>query len=102
MDAAFQVFDGAEVYIPPNQYVTTERYVAYVDYLADLSGPLQLHHDTQDSEVPYVFSETVAKDIQNVAGTVEFYSYPGDDHNLANSFGLAMSRTIAYFDKYLK
>ncbi len=76
--------------------------ISATSYLADLSGPLQLHHDTQDSEVPYVFSETLAKDIQNVGGTVEFYSYPGDDHNLANSFGLAMSRTIAFFDKYLK
>jgi uncharacterized protein len=76
--------------------------ISATSYLADLSGPLQLHHDTQDSEVPYVFSQTLAKDIQNVGGTVEFYSYPGDDHNLANSFGLAMSRTIAFFDKYLK
>jgi uncharacterized protein len=76
--------------------------ISATSYLADLSGPLQLHHDTQDSEVPYVFSETLAKDIQNVGGAVEFYSYPGDDHNLANSFGLAMSRTIAFFDKYLK
>jgi dipeptidyl aminopeptidase/acylaminoacyl peptidase len=76
--------------------------ISATSYLADLSGPLQLHHDTQDSEVPYVFSQTLAKDVQNVGGTVEFYSYPGDDHNLANSFGLAMSRTIAFFDKYLK
>jgi len=71
-------------------------------YLADLSGPLQLHHDTADSEVPYVFSENLAKAIQAVGGTVEFYSYPGDDHNLAKPFGLAMTRTIAFFDKYLK
>jgi len=76
--------------------------ISATSYLADLSGPLQLHHDTQDSEVPYGFSETLAKDIQNVGSTVEFYSYPGDDHNLTNSFGLAMSRTTAFFDKYLK
>jgi uncharacterized protein len=76
--------------------------VSATSYLADLSGPIQLHHSTEDSEVPFVFSETLAKDIQAVGGTVEFYSYPGDDHNLAKPFGQAMSRTIAFFDKYLK
>ena len=76
--------------------------ISATSYLADLSGPLQLHHDINDSEVPYVFSENLAKGIQAVGGTVEFYSYPGDDHNLANPFGQAMARTIAFFDKYLK
>ncbi len=71
-------------------------------YLADLSGPLQLHHDISDSEVPVQFSETLAKEIQAAGGTTELYTYPGDDHNLTNSFGLAMERTIAFFDRYLK
>ena len=31
--------------------------------------------------------------------TVEFYSYPGDDHNIANSFGIAMQRSVQFFDK---
>ena len=30
------------------------------------------------------------------------YTYEGDDHNLAQSFGLAMQRTIEFFDKYVK
>jgi len=34
--------------------------------------------------------------------TVEFYSYPGDDHNMANHFGLAMQRSIQFLDKYVK
>jgi len=76
--------------------------VSATAHLTDLSGPLQLHHDTEDSEVPYAFSETLAKDIQAVGGTVELNSYPGDDHNLAKPFSVAMSRTIAFFDKYLK
>jgi hypothetical protein len=48
------------------------------------------------------FSEDLAKQIQDVGGTVELYTYPGDDHNLGNSFSLAMTRTIAFFDRYLK
>jgi len=34
-----------------------------------------------------------------MVNTVEFYSYPGDDHNIANSFGLAMQRSIQFLDK---
>jgi dipeptidyl aminopeptidase/acylaminoacyl peptidase len=76
--------------------------ISATSYLADLSGPLQLHHDVADSEVPLVFSETLAEDIQAAGGTVELYTYPGDDHNLTNSFTLAMNRTIEFFDRYLK
>jgi dipeptidyl aminopeptidase/acylaminoacyl peptidase len=71
-------------------------------YLADLSGPIQLHHDTADHEVPFEFSEILNEQIQAAGKTVEFYSYPGDDHNLANSFGIAMQRSIQFFDKYVK
>jgi len=71
-------------------------------YLGDLSGPIQLHHSTGDSEVPFEFSKTLDQQIKDAGKTVEFYSYPGDDHNIANSFGIAMQRSIQFFDKYVK
>jgi dipeptidyl aminopeptidase/acylaminoacyl peptidase len=71
-------------------------------YLGDLPGPIQLHHDLADHEVPYEFSETLSKQIKAAGKTVELYSYPGDDHNLANSFGIAMQRSIQFFDKVVK
>jgi hypothetical protein len=33
---------------------------------------------------------------------VEYYEYEDDNHNISNSFGLAMTRTIEFFDQYLK
>jgi dipeptidyl aminopeptidase/acylaminoacyl peptidase len=71
-------------------------------YLADLSGPLQLHHGLADEEVPPVFSELLADEIKAVGGTVELYEYPGDDHNISPSFSTAMTRTIEFFNKCLK
>ena len=70
-------------------------------YVADLSGPLQLHHDTGDSEVPVQFSQELYEEAVQAGKTVELYTYPGDDHNLAQSFSLAMQRTIAFFDRYV-
>jgi fermentation-respiration switch protein FrsA (DUF1100 family) len=72
-------------------------------YLADLSGPIQLHHGTGDESVPLLFSEMLNVQIQAVdPRMVEFYSYEGDDHNLSNGFTAAMQRSIAFFDTYVK
>ena len=71
-------------------------------YVSEISGPIQLHHGTADESVPVVFSELLWNEILAVNGEVEFYTYEGDDHNLSGYFSLAMTRTIEFFDKYLK
>ena len=71
-------------------------------YVADLSGPIQLHHGTNDGSVPFEFSVWLDEQIQAVGGVSEIYMYEGDDHNLAGYFNTAMSRSIAFFDKYVK
>ena len=40
--------------------------------------------------------------IRAAGGTVELYTYEGDDHNIANYFTAAMNETVAFFDRYLK
>lgn len=90
------------------QYGTPEKNpdfwnsVSANSFLKDLSGPLQLHHSTADSEVPLAFSEKLAVDIQAAGGVVELYTYPENDHNLSQSFELAMEQTIKFLDRYLK
>ena len=71
-------------------------------YLADLSGPVQLHHGTADESVPLEFSETLSEQILQSGMTVELFTYEGDNHNIAASFSAAMLRTIEFFDRYLK
>lgn len=71
-------------------------------YLKDISGPIQLHHAKDDSHVPFIFSEKLYSQLKEANKTAEFFSYEGDDHNLANSFNIAMKRSIDFFDKYLK
>jgi dipeptidyl aminopeptidase/acylaminoacyl peptidase len=71
-------------------------------YLADLSGPIQIHHDLGDSEVPVKFSQDLYQDTLAAGKVAEYFEYPGDDHNIANYFGLAMQHTIDFFDRYLK
>ena len=71
-------------------------------YLSDLSGPVQLHHGTGDTEVPIPFPQNLYQQIQQAGKLGEYYEYPGDNHNLSNYFSQAMSRTIQFYDQYLK
>lgn len=76
--------------------------ISATSYVGDISGPIQLHHARDDSHVPFLFSEKLDKVLQDAQKSVEFYSYSGNDHNLANSFNSAMSRSVTFFDSYLK
>lgn len=71
-------------------------------FLSDLSGPIQLHHGTADDSVPVEFSEKLNTQIQEIGGVVEYYSYDNDNHNISNNFGTAITRSIEFFDRYLK
>ena len=71
-------------------------------YLADISGPIQLHHGTADTDVPVEFSEKLFYQMLDAEQYVELYKYDGDNHNISNYFSTAMQRTIEFFDRYVK
>jgi dienelactone hydrolase len=71
-------------------------------YVGELSGPMQLHHGTADSDVPVEWSRLLDEQIQAVGGVVEYYEYPGDNHNISANLGTALARSVAFFDTYLK
>jgi uncharacterized protein len=71
-------------------------------FLSDISGPVQLHHGTADHSVPYEFSQTLADQLKKEGKEVELYIYQGDEHDIPNNFGMAMNRSVEFFDKYLK
>lgn len=71
-------------------------------YLADLSGPIQLHHGTADEDVPIEFSKKLYQDMVLAGLPVEFYQYEGDNHNISVNFTAAMVHTLEFFERYLK
>lgn len=91
-----------ENYGTPQENPTFWNSISANSYLEDISGPLQLHHGTADSSVPYEFSEDLASDLEGIGKAVEIYIYPNDDHNLSNNFTTAINRSVEFFDKYLK
>jgi len=91
-----------EMYGTPDENPAFWASVSPITYAADVSGPIQLHHGTADEEVPLLFSERLYEELLAAGREVEFYVYEGDNHNISASFSTAMSRTIQFFDTYLK
>jgi dipeptidyl aminopeptidase/acylaminoacyl peptidase len=91
-----------EQYGAPEQNPLFWNSISPNTYLDDVSGPVQLHHGTADESVPIAFSEGLNRQLREASRQVEYFVYPGDDHNLSHGFGLAMERSIAFFDQYVK
>jgi dipeptidyl aminopeptidase/acylaminoacyl peptidase len=92
----------AAIYGTPAQNPAFWDTISANSYLTELSGPLQLHHGTSDVEVPVEFSTSLYEKLRFLNMPAELYLYENDNHNLSNTFVLAMQRTIDFFDTYLK
>jgi uncharacterized protein len=89
-------------YGTPEENPTFWNSISSNTYLADISGPVQLHHGTADYSVPVEFSEILSDQMIKAGKEVELYTYPGDDHDITANFGTAMQRSVDFFDIYLK
>jgi dipeptidyl aminopeptidase/acylaminoacyl peptidase len=93
-----------DTYGTPEENPAFWKTISPASYLADLSGPVQLHHGTGDIEVPVEFSRNVYQQAQDegLSMPVEYFEYSGDNHNLSNNLGLALQRSVEFFDRYVK
>jgi dipeptidyl aminopeptidase/acylaminoacyl peptidase len=71
-------------------------------YLADISGPVQLHHGSADSSVPVAMSHTLDRQLREAAILSELFVYPGDNHDISGNLGVALARSVAFFDRHVK
>lgn len=89
-------------YGTPEQNPSFWNSISATSFLQDISGPLQLHHGSSDESVPILFSQKLEERMREAGKPVELFEYPGNDHNLSQSFSQAMSRSVEFFDKQLK
>jgi dipeptidyl aminopeptidase/acylaminoacyl peptidase len=91
-----------------NRYGSPEANPAFWDsisanaFLAELAGPIQLHHGSADHSVPLEFSQLLDRQVQAAGREVELYVYPGDDHNLSQNLSTALGRSVEFFDAHVK
>lgn len=88
---------------PPDSASPFWRSISPIYFVKDISGPIQIHHGLADETVPWEFSESLYKALQAEQKMVEYYTYPGGDHNLSGApFGQAMKRSLDFFDLHVK
>ncbi|MCW5852447.1 MAG: alpha/beta fold hydrolase [Anaerolineae bacterium] len=75
-----------------------------INYLAEASGPIQVHHGTDDEEVTPEFSAHLWRAMQAAGTPGEYYVYIGADHlwTQPGPWRDMLQRTAAFYDRYLK
>ena len=88
----------------PQQQPDTWARMSPINYLKDASGPIQIHHGTDDEEVTPEFSAHLWRAMQAAGTGGEYYVYIGADHlwTQPGPWRDMMQRTLAFYDRYLK
>lgn len=88
--ADFEKDYDAEKYSPSNFYEWIE-------------APLQIHQGSADDAVPKRWSDQLVTDLKELGKDVEYYIYPGSDHNLSpDGWSAAVNRSVMFYRNYLQ
>lgn len=74
---------------------------AFTNYLGRISVPMQIHQGTSDDAVPYKWSDEIVGKMGKNGVKVDYFLYPGADHNLQGSWNTVVERDLNFFRKYL-
>jgi dipeptidyl aminopeptidase/acylaminoacyl peptidase len=86
----------------PSQNPTFWNSVDPTTNLNYINAPFQIHVGLADPQVPPDFSKGLFEKLTKEKKFVQYFEYPGANHDINQSFSLAMKRTIEFFDHYLK
>ncbi len=90
-------------YGPPEKNHQFWQAIDPYTYVKDIQAPVQLNQGLNDEDVPPLFAQHLVSELKKYGKTVEYFTYPGADHNMSSpAFEQAMQRSVAFFDKYLK
>ncbi len=71
-----------------------------LNYLPNINVPMLLQHGTNDTSVPYAWSEELNNMLLSLNKDVEFISYPNDNHNLPINWSSAVKSDLDFFNQY--
>ncbi len=72
------------------------------NYLNRVGGPVQVHQGTADDAVPVIWSDQFVQTLKSEGVSVQYFVYPGADHNMSGVWDTVVSRDVAFFQKNLK
>jgi dipeptidyl aminopeptidase/acylaminoacyl peptidase len=72
-----------------------------VNFIDRIQAPLQIHQGTADAAVPSIWNDVFVEELEKKDIDVDYFVYPGADHNLQPSWNTVVSRDIAFFRRLL-
>lgn len=72
------------------------------NYLDRISAPLQVHQGTADGSVPKKWSDELTARLKELGKDVNYFVYPGADHNMVGAWNTVVGRDIEFFRKHLR
>lgn len=70
-------------------------------YFDRINASLQLHQGTLDDAVPKEWSDSLVKKLESLDKSIDYFVYPGADHNLKPSWNTVVLRDLSFFKKHL-
>lgn len=74
---------------------------AITDYLDRINAPLQLHQGTNDDAIPVDWSNEFNAQLESAEVDVEYFVYPGADHNLRPAWDEVIQKDVEFFRQHL-
>lgn len=66
-------------------------------YTTWINMPVQVHQGTADEAVPEKWSKELTDNLKNLDKEVNYFTYPGADHNLSTGWGTVVRRDVQFF-----
>ena len=70
-------------------------------YFDWIRSPLQIHQGTYDDAVPVSWSNELVDLLQELEIDINYYRYPGADHNLRPDWNQVVARDLAFFNSFI-
>lgn len=67
-----------------------------------ITSPVQLHQGTADPYIPMSWSDNLAQTLKNNGDKVNYFVYPGTDHNMRPSWQTIVDRDVEFYKSFLK
>ena len=82
---------------------TSDQYtdVSTFDNVDRIRVPVIIHHATADQSVPYAWGRELFEKLQSLNKDVRFYTYQGDNHDIAGNWSTALNRDLEFFNSKL-
>lgn len=68
-----------------------------INFVADVTGPVQINQAVGDNVVPRLFSDHLAAALTAKHKSVQYYQYPGNDHQFSQNHSLLMQRILTFY-----